>query len=86
MSPVDSRKRSPRLWKAYDDAGHIAIDLKENNNVVAAVAAHVDPWGGTCQALPMQLTTARTVELLDLLRTLLRERIEAEASGKAVSR
>ncbi len=80
-SPADDRGRLPDLWQAYDDAGNIALDLKDHNHVLAAVAADVDAWAGTCEAFPLQHATGRTVVLLTLLRTLLRERIQSGKGG-----
>lgn len=81
MTPEQSRKARPDLWGAYDLAGQLSFAMASDGLVVAATSigreapvAHPDATGDV-------------VELLDLLRTLLRERIEADAAaGKAVGR
>lgn len=81
MSPVDSRKQSPALWALYDDAATLALEIRLG-------AVEFDRHGINAQAGQgkNKRDAKRAIELLDALMSFVRERIEAEASGKAGGR
>jgi hypothetical protein len=72
MSPVESRKASPDLWAAYDRASEIACAVANAKRVTVALSHDV-----IADVNPQHL-----VELIDLARATLRERIEADASAR----
>jgi hypothetical protein len=77
-----NRRKTGELWAAYDDAGKLALDLQAKARIIGEPLSEELKWLAAKDA-----ERARAVELLDLLRALLRERIEADAAaGKDVRR
>lgn len=70
MGPDESRKRPPASWAHYDAASEVATMLTGATSLKAELP-------GTT----VKLDKTIVIELLDLLRSLLRERIEADAKG-----
>lgn len=71
-----TRRKLAELWIAYDDAGHLALDLAAKRRVVALPQKETLTF---CAAPLAESERAR--ELLDLLRQLIRDRIESDAAA-----
>lgn len=78
MSPTDSRRRKAVAghWEAYDRAGRLALEVRSKATVIGHPVAAEQKW---LAAPPDE--NEDLIGLLDLLRSLLRERIEAEAAA-----
>lgn len=81
MSPAASRKRLPVDWARYDLASRLVLELKMRATVVGHPQGDEQKW----LAAPAH-ENDNLIDLLDNYRTLLRERIEADAAeaGKVV--